>query len=323
MAKPCLALLIFLSVSTAYALSADNFPNAFSVKQSKCLEGKHCMTLTEENGEQIGSLQPAYNKPNVFYFLDEQNQKKVTIKKINDIIYEETCGDCPELRVQNFDIYDHNNQLVAKLELSNNDTAFSFDGLKLYTKDKKHVLMWGTPTRLVGTKSVMYDGLDSEHQLALLTRPLLTFSLDSDLAILDKPGLLFTLDPNLFAAALALYCNTSIFYEKPAPSAISPKVIRDLRAKLQALAGNQGLLVDIHTNINDLTVKAAGDDLVERYQKLFDDNYWDSAGLVNKKKRLQQMVEIGIDLIQSHSLTHEEDQAILQFLINQIYANQP
>lgn len=325
MIKLCLALIVFLSVTASYALSADNFPNAFSVKQSKCPEGKHCMILTEENDEQIGSLQPAYNKPNIFYFLDEQNQKRVTLKKIEDVVHKETCTQefCPIF--QDFDLYDHNNKLVAKLELSNDVMAFSFEKITLYTKDKKHVLMWGTHTRVVGTKSVMYDSLNSEHELALITRPLLTFSLDSDVAILDKPGLLFTLDPNVFAATLAMYCNTSLFYEKPDLSpkdATSPEIIRNLRVKLQAQAERQGLLVNIHNNINDLALKAAGNDLAQRYQHMFNDNYWDSTGLHNEEHKLQQIVEIGIDLLQSHSLTQAQDQAILQFLINQTHSHQ-
>ncbi len=325
MSKILLALVIFFNTLSVYALSADHFPSSFSIKQIKCPEGKHCMTITEQ-GENIGTLQSVPDQPNIFYFFDEQQQKQVTLKKLASHPGDLECTPeyCPTFR--DFDIFDKNDQLIAKLELSNDVMQFSFDGFELYTKDRKHLLLKGMHTRLSGIRSVMYDGLDPSHKLALITRPFFTFSLDSDVTLWDKPGLLFRVDPNIFAATLALYCNTSLFYEKSKyaylDQEIKPKVIRTLRAKLQVLAENQGLLVDLHADVSDQAVKAAGESLIQRYQQIYHDNFWDTNGVYTQEEKLQQLVQLGTDVIMAHGMSTAEDLATLQFLISLLYTKQ-
>lgn len=325
MSKTLLALVIFFNTLSVYALSADHFPSSFSIKQIKCPEGKHCMAITEQ-GENIGTLQSVPDHPNVFYFFDEQQQKQVTLKKLATHPGDFYCDMDYCAEFQDFDIFDKNDHLIAKLELSNNEMLFSFDGFRLYTKNRKHLLLHGMHTRLSGIRSVMYDGLDPSHKLALITRPFFTFNLDSDVTLWDKPGLLFTIDPNIFAATLALYCNTSLFYEKfkytYLDQDIKPKVLQTLRAKLQTLAENQGLLVDLHADVSDQAVKAAGENLIQRYQQIYHDNFWDTNGLYTQEEKLQQLVQLGTDVIMAHGMSPAEELATLQFLFSLLYTKQ-
>lgn len=324
MSKILLSLMMLFYSLSAQAFSTEQFPNTFSIKQIKCSEGKHCVAMTDHNnGQRIGTLRSDHTQPNNFYFFDEQQQKQITIKIMAAHFGEIGCTPeyCHVFR--DFDVFDKNNHLIAKLEVSNDPMLLSFDRLRLYTKDRKHLLLDGMHTRLSGIRSVIYDGLDDNHKLALITRPLFTYSLDSEVTIWDKPGLLFAVDPNVFAATLALYCNTSLYYTRSESTDVnqyvSDKVRHDLRAKLQGLAESQGLLEDIHADVSDQAIKAASEHLSQRYQQTYADNFWDPNGLFTKERKLQQMVQLGSDLIMAQGMSHAEDQATLQFLIGLLY----
>ncbi|MCX7089953.1 MAG: hypothetical protein NTU48_00640 [Legionellales bacterium] len=325
MSKILLSLVMLFHNISAYALSTEQFPNTFSIKQIKCSEGKHCVAMTTDhnNGQTMGTLRSDHTQPHIFYFFDEQQQKQITIKKLTINAGGEECTPDYCLIFHHFDVFDKNNHLIAKLELSDSGAGLSFDGLRLYTKDRKHLLLNGMHTRLSGTRSVIYDGLDHNHKLVLITRPLFTFSLDSEVTIWDKPGLLFAVDPNMFAATLALYCNTSLYYNEPLTTdvdqPISNKVRLDLRAKLQDLAESTGMLGDIHANVSDQALKAAKEHLSQRYQQTYAEDFWDPNGLFTKDRKLQQMVQLGSDLIMAHGMSPAEDQATLQFLISLLY----
>jgi len=317
------SIILAQSLST-YALSSNDLPNSFSVKQIKCpAEGKHCMALFA-NGKTIGSFEPAQDKTNLFYFFDEQHQKQVSIKHLNTRTNIRNCGmNCPIF--QDFDIYEKNNHLIAKLELSYDVMQSSFHTLRLYTKDHRNLLISGMHTTSTGTLSLIFDGLNPDAKLALITRPLFRRSLDSEISILDKSSLLFSVDPSIFAATLALYCNTSLFYENPEASyehTISAKSLQNLRKQLQNLAESQGVLLDIHTYLNDHAIKAAGNILIQRYEQTYGD-FWDDESIFTKDKKLQQMFDLGADLILSHSLSPTEEKALFQFLTSQLYLNQP
>lgn len=320
-----LSLCFFLQSANIYALSARNFPSSFDLNQVSCLGSKYCMKMTEKD-KKIGFLQLAQDRPNLLYFFDENNEKQLSIKIIHTKIHPKACTMhyCPIFH--DFDIYEKNNHLVAKLELSYDVMQSSFDDFKLYTKDRRHILISGSHTDgSVGTETYLYDGIGLDHKLALISRPLFTYSLDSQITILDRTRLLFTLDPNIFSAALALYCNSSLFRANLNPAAeyvISPEILNSLRQKLQETAEKQGLLDNLHIHINDHEIKAAGKDLNRRYQQMYGD-FWDYDSLFNKEKKLQHLFEIGIDILSSHSQSPEDDQALLQFLISQLYSNQP
>ncbi len=321
MLKIALSLLIFLQTMSTYALSAHNLPMSFSIKQITCTAGKHCVELTA-NGKKIGSLQPSDNTSSLLYFFDEQDQKQVSIKQLNTNIHSDRCSMKECLIFRDFGIYEKNH-LVAKLELSHDVMLSSFDGIRLYTKDRKYLLISGTHTRVSGTTSIIYDGLDSSRELVRITRPWFTYSLDSEITILDRSSLLFTLDPNIFAAALAVYCNTSLFYDKTeSRKIITPEALQQLRKKLQDLVESQGLLVDLHTHMSTQDIKMAGANLSERYQQIYGD-FWDNDSLYSIEEKLQQLIDLGADVIVSHALSPKEEKALLQFLISQLYINQP
>lgn len=309
-----------------YALPIDNFPDSFSVKQVKCPEegDHHCVEL-RNHGKKIGSLEPANHKTNLFYFYDEQHQKQVSIKHLNTrMMNVNNCRNyCPIF--QDFDIYEKNNHLVAKLELSHDVMQSSFDTLQLYTKDHRNLLISGAHTTATGTSSIIYDGLNPDTQLALIKRPLFTLSLNSEITILDKSSMFFSLDPNIFATTLALYCNTSLFYEKPEAEyehTITPETLKNLRKKLQDLAENQNVLPDLHTHISEHAVKTMGNTLLQRYEQAYGD-FWDDESIFTKDKKLQQLFDLGCDLILSHSFSPLEEKAMFQFLLSQLYLNQP
>lgn len=324
MLKILFACALFLNTYMAYAISTSDMPHSFALKQIKCTTGEHCMAVM--NKEQIiGTLQPAFDKSHVFYFFDAENHRVAAIKMLNTRSSIRNCGMnyCPIF--QDFEIFEKNNHLVAKLELAYDVMQSSFDAFRLYTKDGKHLLISGSHTHVTGTNSVMYNGLDPDaHKLALITRPLFTLSLDSDVTILDRTGLLFTIDPNIFAATLAIYCNTSLFYDKPKEGLeqnLSLEASRRLRKKLQDLAETEGLLDDIHAHVSDQAIKAAGNTLTKLYQQTYGD-FWDDESLFTKEKKLQQLIDLGADLILSHTLSLTEEKAMLQFLVTQLYINQ-
>lgn len=323
MLKIALSLVLVLQTMTisTYALSAHNLPMSFSIKQITCPVGKHCVELTAK-GKKIGSLQPSDATSNLLNFLDEQDQKQVSIKQLNTNIHSDSCSMKECLVFRDFGIYEKNH-LVAKLELSHDVMLSSFDSIRLYTKDRKYLLIRGTHTQTSGTTSIIYDGLDPNRELVRITRPLFTYSLDSDITILDRASLLFTLDPNIFAAALAVYCNTSLFYDKnESRKIITPDALQHLRKKLQDLAENQGFLADLHVHLSTQDIKIAGANLSERYQLIYGD-FWDNDSLNSIEEKLQHLIDLGADLILSHSLSAKEEKALLQFLISQLYINQP
>lgn len=320
-----LSLCILLPSLNLYALTTRNVPDSFALNQTSCSDSKYCMTVSEK-GKKLGFLQQAPDRPSLFYFIDENNEKQLSIKMIRTQIHRDICTLNYCLIFHDFDIYEKNNHLIAKLELSYDVMQSSFDGFKLYTKDRRYLLMLGSHTEgSFGTETYLYDGIELAHKLALISRPLFTYSLDSQITILDRARLMFTVDPNVFAAASALYCNTSLFranLHPPSDYTISPETLNILRQRLQQTAESLGLLDGIHQYISEPDVKAAGKDLNRRYQQIYGD-FWDYDSLFNKEKKLQHLFDLGIDLLSSHSLSPEEDQALLRFLISQLYTNQP
>ena len=325
MLKFLLPLCFLLSSFNLHALTAHDLPNSFVVKQTPCSDSKYCMTVSEK-GKKLGYLQLAPERPGLFYYFDENNEKQLSIKMIRTQIHRDACTIKTCLVFNDFDIYEKNNHLVAKLELSYDVMQSSFDSFKLYNKDRRYLLLLGSHTEgSFGTETYLYDGIELSRQLALITRPLFTYSLDSRVTVLDRSRLMFTVDPNMLFATLSLYCNTSLFRANLQASAeytISPETLNALRQKLQETAEALGLMDNLHQHINDSDVKAAGKDLNRRYQQVYGD-FWDYDSLFNKEKKLQHLFDIGIELLYSHSLSPEEDQALLQFLVTQLYSNQP
>jgi hypothetical protein len=309
-------LIIFLHTLPLYALSTRHFPDSFTLSQSPCSNGNYCMAMLDNDQKKIGFLQSAAEYSNLFYFYDEFNQRQLSIKMLKTNLHQEPCSMnyCPLF--YDFDIYESSNHVIAKLELSYDVMQASYDGFKLYTKDRRHILVQGSHTTSTGTQSHLVDGIDVTHQLVMISRPLFTYSLDSKISILD---------PNVISAALALYCNTSLFHanlKPPAENVVTPETLNLLRQKLQDFAENQGLLDDLHVHMSDRAIKAAGKTLSAHYQIRYGD-FWTHDSLFDKDKKIQQLFDLGMELILSHSLPEEEEKALLQFLIDQLYVNQP
>lgn len=320
----CLGLLFFLHTTALFALASSDFPAEFQLKQTPCTEGKYCIVMLQKD-KRLGLLQQSPNYGNLFYFFDESQHVQLSIKMLKTQVHQEPCSInyCPIF--YDFEMYEKNNHLVAKLELSYDVMKSSYDGFKLYTKDRRHILIKGAHTTATGTQSHLYDGIEPEHKLVLISRPMFTLSLDSTISILDKPRLRFTIEPNILAAGLALYCNTELFHANlhpPEDNVISPATLSMLRQKLQNVAENQGLISDMHEHLSDRAIKAAGKDLSARYQQVYGD-FWSHDSLFDKDQKIQQLFDLGIDMILSHSLSLEEEKALLQFLIDQLYINQP
>lgn len=321
--KPLILRIILLCFLPAYAVAFQDFPSTFEVKQVSCPVGsKHCMSLTSADA-MLGSLESAPDKSNLFYFFDAQHNRQLSIRHLNTRMNVLNCGmNCPIF--QDFDIYEKNNHLVAKLELSYDVMQGSFNTLRLYTKDHRYLLLSGTHTTSTGTTSIIYDGLNPDLKLASIIRPFFTRSLDSKITLLDKSSLFFSVDPYVFASTLALYCNTTLFYEKPRVSpgqTISTETLNRLRKNLQALAESRGILLEMNEYMNTHTVKAAGNILIQRYEQTYGD-FWDDESLFTKDKKLQQLFDIGFDLILSQTLSPTEEKAMFQFLVSQLYLNQ-
>lgn len=200
---------ILLSASLCYftnvAFSAQPIPSSFSVKQSTtCPKAKNCVLIVDNAHETIGTLRSDAHHYNLFHYFDNSNQLQLTIRKTR----RQRVGPIDSEDVQtDFDVYDTKNALVAKIEFHQDIMALAYQQFFIKTSDGHNVLVHSEPyLGRLGTKTGIYDNY-LNMEVAQITRPLFTFSLDSKVVITHQSPLLASIHANIFAATMALYSN--------------------------------------------------------------------------------------------------------------------
>ncbi|MBP6918535.1 MAG: hypothetical protein KBB94_06440 [Legionellaceae bacterium] len=290
-------ILLFTNVLPACALSADSLPLSFQIKEQKC-QGR-CFYLTAQEGR-MGSLLPAPMKMGTYEFFDAKNQLQVTLRLTGAY-----------WTALMFDIYDKNRTLVAKLRVFVNYKSKQWQRFELYAPDEKTILAIGV-SNLFGTHHTVYMG-KTWHILAEFTRPLFTWSRDSEVNIMDSAKLASMMDPNVFAAVLALDCihDVDIAVDAPDVESTPVKKVQTLQEKLKNVAKKSGL-PEGAPEMTQEQLKAAADVLNLRYQEVYDDSF------LGEEEKVRQFIDFGCGLVLSHTFSPEEEQAMLQFMLSRL-----
>lgn len=291
-------ILLFSNVLPAMAWSPEFFPSDFHIKEQQG-QGRSFYLTAQDTP--VGSLMPKMNRKGTWEFFDENNQLQVIFKYTGRFFFS-----------PKFDIFDKNHVLVGKLLENFEHKSGRFLGFFIYAPDGKTVLV-NCAADLFGTKHTIYAGSHWKEVLADLSRPLFTWSRDSDVRMLDKGKISSILNPNVLVAVIAFYCDHDFTVGIDSPDEVSepPKSIQNLQAKLKKLEQSLGLPEDAPA-VSEERLKAAADMLNQRYQEVFDDSY------LNEEEKVKQFVNFGCGLIQSHAFSLEEEQAMLQFMLSRL-----
>lgn len=292
--------LIFMT--SAFAFTPENFPDSFSIKNNpQCEYG--CVGLFEKNYS-IGSMKLASNKLGVFFLFDAKGRHLVTLRTKN-ISFLAT--------LTQFDILDRHNEKIGKVNISRNHKSGQLLFFEIYAADGETPIIKGF-SNLFGTKHTIYLR-NTKHILAEITRPLFTFSRDSEVQILDKQTLLAEIDPNAFAVVLSFYCSKYIIHVDETdkidlpiePSAFSK--LDDLEVKLKQIIKTRGFTRDDLKAISQEQLQIAADLMNERYHQIYED------GQLSDEEKIVQFVNFWCDLILSNSYERAKEMAMLQFLV--------
>lgn len=256
-----------------------------------------------------------------FYYLDADKRKQLVLKKTGTDMFGAVDSGTV---VVFFDVCDKTDNLVAKLMFFYDVMGHAFFSFEIRSIDNKHILI-ESRSGLTGTEIVIYDRtLKNFHEIAQITRPLFTWSLDSELRITDKQDLLFIIDPKLFYAAVALNANTQFFYSieqskpKKRVTFASPETLQKLRSKILDFAAMREItLYAQSTDLSQEEITAAEQLLKQHYSQMMGAADWNKENL-DKDKQLEKLINFGCDYLLSHSQSPREEYAVLQFLSNQL-----
>ncbi len=281
------AFLGLLSTSV-YALSAENFPDNFTIKEFKCTT--QCFELKSTlNEAPIGSLIPDTEHKGTYLFKDELDQTQITIQ------YAGNYGEA-----LTFNVYDNQGRFLSRfLSEGNPITGGSIMNFILYELDY-HTIKSQIYSNLLGTSHGLYQGGYSygKQELAHFTRPIFSRNTDSLVRVVDREQLFTLLDPNLFAALSAFDCLNKPRFE------IDPQL-----PKLQTKVKN---LVKAYTDKKKFVdlekLNAISDLLNKRFQEQYQDV------VISPAEKIQKFVVFACELVQSHALTADEENAAIQYL---------
>lgn len=294
------------SISSAFSFTVEDFADSFHLTNTpNC--GPSCVHLSAHD-QQIGSMRAAPNKQGTIYFFDAKGQHQISLK-LEKIYYQAAA-----LRLS---ILDHKNQRLGRVMISRNHKSRQLMRFEIYGNDNKNPLMTGV-SNLFGTKHTIYLG-NTYHVLAEITRPLFTYSRDSDIKIIDKPTVLTQIDPNVFAAVVAFYCSEKYPLtiadkdEIDIPVGPSPSSTLDnLEEKLKQVFAERGFTRDELKSLPQSQLQAAADLISERYHQVYDDSN------LGDEEKIVQFINFGCDLIRSNSLEPAQEKAIFQFLAHRV-----
>ncbi len=295
-------LLLGGSITPGFALSLQDWPASFDIKEQSCRMGG-CFDLTAQ-GKKIGSLRLKPNALGTFEFFDDDNQRRITLK-LTDLILR------PISNQYEFAVYDDNQTVIAKLWMYSDFGIVSFLRFELRSVDEHAKLFAGASDLLsFETTHNVFLG-DSSRIVATLSRPLFTLSRDSHVT-LNKPAyVLSALDPNLFAAVLALYCTHDVYLSVDPEKVEPPQFVQDLQTKLKKITEEQDV-PRAEWIVTTPELEAANMLLHQRYREIYDNTE------LSEEEKLQQWVDFGCDLVQSHTLSPKEEHAILQVLSHRL-----
>ena len=303
MKKTIFIILLSLScLSSAFAFNSENFPEYFSIKNDpKCQYG--CVHLLAQNKQPIGSMKLASNKSGTFFLFDEKGQHLVSLqtKKIGFLAI-----------VTNFDIFDNHNNKIAKAIIFRNQKSGQLISFEIYAANGETPIVTGSSS-ITGIKHTIYLK-KSNHVLAEITRPLFTFSRDSDAHIIDKTTLSTVIDLNVFTAVMSFYCSNYILQVDESEEIDLPvgareyQELNEVEAKLKQVFNAHGFTLEELKTLSKEQLQEAANILNERYHQTYDDSQ------LSDEEKIVQFVRFGYDLILSNSYDSLQEKAMLKFL---------
>lgn len=296
---------LLFSVGLAYttlatAIESQSVPDSFHIKTNTHCPGG-CFELTAQN-QLMGKMFLAPSKVGTYVYVDARHQPQLYLRFA---FYSRYTG-------LKFDVLDLDQKIIARLILGQNPKTGQIQHLHLNAKDSKKPLIIGW-SNMFGTQHTFYAG-NSWHVLAELSRPLFTWSRDAKASIVDQSGLqdLDNINPHMLPALLALYCmsNNTIYVDRQEPGD-TPAALTALQNKLEDISKEQGFSKN-NPRVSEAQLKATVDMMTQKYQQIYDDT------VLSEEEKIKQFVTFGCELIQSHTLQPEEENAILQFLLERL-----
>ena len=306
MRKTLLSLLLFSSyISPGFSLSSPNMPDSFHIKEQAC-RGGGCLNLVA-NEKKIGALLPKANTLGTFEYVNTDNQRQITIRftgtRLSDTVYQGN--------EYTFDVYGKNRVLLGKLIMRSDFGRVAFSSFKLFAPDEQTVLAYGNADLAsLKTKHLVFLK-DSTNIIATLSRPLFTLSHDSDVTLIDKQQFFANQDASLLPAILAIYSIHDIQMGVDLPETVSNELFQELQMQVQKTAEAQ-YPEQANLPITDAQIKAAAYLLHQRFHEQFDESS------LTDEEKIKQFIYFGCDLVASHTLTPNEEQAVLTVLTNSL-----
>ncbi|HBI21233.1 MAG TPA: hypothetical protein DDY37_01365, partial [Legionella sp.] len=299
-------LLMPLLLDAAFALSYEAMPNTLSIREIPHCSG--CAQLTSDELI-VGSLYPLSSKKSkgklTFEFLDEQGQKKASVKYKRHI-----------LGGMEFKLFDMNGQLTGYLQhfVSKGNSP----GFTILAQDHKTPLV-------TANKNIFYSHLTlypkdrREGVMMELSCPFFSWSRDWDMDYMNQTLLISSgVDANLLGAVLALQAltdappfETSISRDLTTNEEREP-INANTQALLRKIALTRQTLSHDVPMITTEKLEALVKKILDQYQRTHDDKN------LMEEEKIARFVDFALDLVNSNDMDSTEKNALLQYMSLQL-----
>lgn len=276
---------------SAYAGSLDQLPIDFSIQGFKC--DKQCFALENKAGERLGVLVPSENQKSTYVLKDAQNEPKIIIQNIHrfmDAAY--------------YNVYDAKGPFLFRIVVEPNPiSGGSLYTLLVYELDG-NTIKTSIQSNIAGTSHGIYKGsyFFGKDELATLSRPVFTMKTNSQVHIIDREQLFSLWTPPAFAALSAFH-------------SMNPLVELDTRVKiLQTRVKN--LPYDA-TWLKSKITSAQFESIATMLNTRFQEQYQDVN--ISSEESIQRYVNFACDLVESHTLSIEDEKIALLYLRKMMY----
>lgn len=282
-----------LSGLLSFSLYAEPFnavPNTFTIKQLPCY-GEQCLEINNTNThERMGTLIPNSNHNGTYIFHDAQGQVKIIFQHIYTSLFSGYY----------FNVYDQQGRFLSKIASKMNPLVDTQGGLSILDLDAE-TFKYFFSGNTIGTYHTFIEGKAAwgKTVLADMRRSLRSLDTDSTVTIKQREQLFSLIQPEVFVALSAFYCLNIIFI-------VYDSQIINLKSLVETL---------VHTH----PIKQRADlpqlqAIANRLDTLFQAQYQNV--ILSTEERIQKFVEFSCDLVQSHTLDANEEDAAVQYLKN-------
>ncbi len=275
-----------------YAGSLDSIPDTFNIKEFSCADQQCLEIKNTSTDEKMGTL-ISTRHVGTFVFSDAQGQVKTIFKYVYTSLL---------TGLHYFNVYDDQGRFLSKITSEEHPLALVYSqwGLGILELDGEtfKYLFSSNPT---GTYHKFTQGRTAWGKIVLadIHRPLLALNTDSTVTIKQREQLFSLIQPDAFVALSAFYCLNKISLKQD-------DQIINLKSTVKKLA---------HTHpIKRRVTLSQLQAIANRLDTQFQDQYQNV--VLSIEEKIQKFVEFSCDLVQSHTLDPNEEDAAVQYLKN-------